>query len=66
MRKSCRAKLIEAGFTLVRPAINVTVIKKADKSTNGNWVTMQKFETLSARDKYSAELENDPLIIFDE
>lgn len=64
------AKLINAGFTLLRSGeTNQPIIKKCElrsKLGDCSWITMEKFPTKAARDRRLAELKQDPKIIIDE
>lgn len=68
--KTTTAKLIEAGFTVIRRGdTRQPIIKKASlegKFRNIRWIIMERFETKAARDRRVKELEEDPKVILDD
>ena len=67
--KRTHAKLIDAGFTVLRTGeTNKPVIKKCVPSGglgDTTWVVMERCDTKAARDRRMAELLEDPMVISD-
>lgn len=67
--KRTNAKLIDAGFTILRPGeTRQPVIKRCVPSGglgDTSWVVMEKFPSKAARDRRLAELLEDPMTIED-
>ncbi len=68
--QTTNAKLIDAGFTVLRSGdARQPIIKKASYTSelrNISWTTMERFETKAARDRRLKELEADPKVIIDD
>lgn len=68
--QTTNAKLIDAGFTVLRSGdARQPIIKKAAYASelrNISWITMEKFDTKAARDRRLKELEADPKVIIDD
>ena len=67
MNQADQRKLLNAGFTIVRPdnQPQIRMKYKDPKFVNHDYRTLENFPSLAARDRKLKELLEDPLIIMD-
>jgi hypothetical protein len=65
MEAKSMKKLMEAGYTFVRPDDSPNARIKYKKQDSGDWKTLEKFDTKVARDKRLKQLLDLQFIIMD-
>ena len=58
-------KLLDAGYTFIRPDNQPNIRIKYRKKGSGDWKTFEKFETKAARDRRIVALLDDPNFIME-